>query len=143
MKKLILAQLFFLCSFAAFGQTMTVQGKVSDAKTNETLIGASVVVKGTTNGTLTNIDGNFTLDKVPPNATLTFSFVGYISQDVAVSSQKNINIILEEETSVLRELVVVGYGTQKKSDVTGAVSSVKGKDITSIATPSVAQALQG
>ncbi len=143
MKKLIFSQLFLLVSFAAFAQTMTVQGKVSDAKTNETLVGASVVVKGTTNGTLTNIDGNFTLDKVPPNGTLTFSFVGYISQDVAVGSQKTINIVLEEEDATLRELVVVGYGTQKKSDVTGAISSVKGKDIASIATPSVAQALQG
>ncbi len=143
MKKLILFQLFLLFSIVAFAQTITVQGKVSDVKTNETLIGASVVVKGTTNGALTDINGNFKLDNVPPNGTLTISYVGYNAQDVAVSSQKTINILLEEESATLKEVVVVGYGTQKKSDVTGAVASVKGKDIASIATPSVAQALQG
>ena len=143
MKKQLFSIILLLSSLAAFAQTITVQGKVTDAKTNETLVGVNIVVKGTTNGTLTNIEGYFTLEKVPPNSTLTFSYVGYQSQDVAVSSQKTINVILEEETSTLKELVVVGYGTQKKSDVTGSVSSVKGKDITSIATSSVAQTLQG
>lgn len=143
MKKLLFTHILALFSLAAFAQVITVQGKVTDAKTNEALIGVSIVVKGTTNGTVTDLDGNFSLDKVSPNGMLTFSYVGYVPQDVAVSSQRTINIALEEESATLKEIVVVGYGTQRKSDVTGAVASVKGKDIASIATPSVAQALQG
>jgi TonB-linked SusC/RagA family outer membrane protein len=143
MKKRLLTHILLLFSIAAFAQTMTVQGKVTDAKTNEALIGVSVVVKGTTNGTITDLDGHYSIEKVPPNGTLTFSYVGSVAQDIAVSSQKTINVAMEEETSTLKEVVVVGYGTQKRSDVTGAVASVKGKDIASIATPSVAQALQG
>jgi TonB-linked SusC/RagA family outer membrane protein len=142
MKKRLLIYLFLALNGTLFGQTATVQGKVMDAKTNEALIGVSVLVKGTTQGTVTNIDGNFTLEKVSPNAILTFSYIGYLSQDASTSKQ-NLSILLEEETSTLKEIVVVGYGTQKRSDVTGAVASVRGKDIASIATPSVAQALQG
>lgn len=143
MKKRLLTQLLLLFSIAAFAQTMTVQGKVTDAKTNEALIGVSIVIKGTTNGTVTDLDGNYSLEKVPPNGTLTFSYVGSVAQDIAVSSQKTINVAMEEETSTLKEIVVIGYGTQKRSDVTGSVGSVKGKDIAAVATPSVAQALQG
>ncbi|MBL7814322.1 MAG: TonB-dependent receptor [Saprospiraceae bacterium] len=143
MKKRLLIPLFLLFSWAIVAQVITVQGKITDAKTGEALVGASVVVKGTTNGTITDVEGQYSLDKVSPNAQLTFSYVGYLAQDVAVSSQRTLNIALEEETSTLKEVIVVGYGTQKKSDVTGAVASVKGKDIASIATPSVQQALQG
>lgn len=143
MKKRLLIPLFLLFSWAVMAQVITVQGTITDAKTGEPLVGASVVVKGTTNGTITDVSGNYSLDKVSPNAQLTFSYVGYLAQDVAVSSQRTLNIALEEETSTLKEVVVVGYGTQKKSDVTGSVASVKGKDIASIATPSVQQALQG
>ena len=99
-------------------------------------------MKGTTIGTLTDIDGNFTLEKVAPNAVLTFSYVGYLSQDVVVTNKK-IDIALQEETSLLKEFVAIGYGVQKKSDLTGSVSSVKGKDLQSIATGSVDQALIG
>ena len=143
MKKHLLSLLFIALNTALFGQTaITVQGKVTDAKNTEALVGVSIVVKGTTTGTLTDIDGNYTLEKVAPNAVLTFSYVGYLSQDVVVTNKK-INIELQEETSLLKEFVAVGYGTQKKSDLTGAVGSVKGKDLQSIATGSVDQALAG
>jgi TonB-linked SusC/RagA family outer membrane protein len=141
MKKLLLFQILLFFNVAAFAQTITVQGKVTDAKTNESLPGASIVVKGA-EPMVTDIDGNFTISNVSPNTVLAVSYIGYVTQIVPVSKQ-NLNIALEEETSTLKELVVVGYGTQRKSDVTGAVSSVKGKDIAAIATPSVAQALQG
>ncbi len=143
MKKHLLSLLFIALNTTLFGQTViTVQGKVTDAKNTEALIGVSIVVKGTTTGTLTDIDGNYTLEKVAPNAVLTFSYVGYLSQDVVVTNKK-INIELQEETSLLKEFVAVGYGTQKKSDLTGAVGSVKGKDLQSVATGSVDQALAG
>lgn len=143
MKKKLLFLLFMGASLTVFGQTViTVQGNVSDAKNNEALVGVSVVLKGTTVGTLTDIDGNYTLEKVAPNAILTFSYVGYLSQDVVVTNKK-INIALQEETSMLKEFVAIGYGTQKKSDVSGSVSSIRGKDLQSVATGSVEQALQG
>ena len=114
MKKQILIQLLLLLNIAAFAQTMTVQGKVTDAKTAEAMIGVSVVVKGTSNGIVTDVDGYFTLQKVPPNAILVFSFVGSATQEVAVGSQQKINIVMEEETATFKELVVVGYGTQRR-----------------------------
>jgi TonB-linked SusC/RagA family outer membrane protein len=142
MKKHLLSLLFLALNAAVFGQTMiTVQGKVTDAK-NAALIGVSIVIKGTTVGTLTDLDGNYTLEKVAPNAVLTFSYVGYLSQDVVVTNKK-INVELQEESAMLKEFVAVGYGTQKKSDLTGSVGSVKGKDLQSIATGSVDQALIG
>jgi TonB-linked SusC/RagA family outer membrane protein len=143
MKKQLLSLLFIALNAALFAQTaITIQGKVSDAKNNEALVGVSIVLKGTTVGTLTDIDGNYTLEKVAPNAVLTFSYVGYLSRDIVVTNKK-INVELQEETSLLKEFVAVGYGTQKKSDLTGAVGSVKGKDLQSIATGSVDQALAG
>jgi TonB-dependent SusC/RagA subfamily outer membrane receptor len=142
MKKHLLSLLFLALNATLFGQTViTVQGKVTDAK-NEALVGVNIVLKGTTVGTLTDIDGNYTLEKVAPNAVLTFSYVGYLSQDVVVTNKK-INMSLQEESSMLKEFVAVGYGTQKKSDLTGAIGSVKGKDLQSIATGSVDQALAG
>jgi TonB-linked SusC/RagA family outer membrane protein len=142
MKKHLLSLLFTVLNAALFAQAITVQGKVTDAKNNEALVGVSIVLKGTTIGTLTDIDGNFTLEKVAPNAVLTFSYVGYLSQDIIVTNKK-LDIALQEETSLLKEFVAIGYGVQKKSDLTGSVSSVKGKDLQSIATGSVDQALIG
>jgi TonB-dependent starch-binding outer membrane protein SusC len=142
MKKHLLSLLFIALNAALFAQTITVQGKVSDSKNDEALVGVSIVLKGTTIGTLTDVDGNFTLEKVAPNAVLTFSYVGFLSQDMVVTNKK-INVALQEETSLLKEFVAVGYGVQKKSDLTGSVSSVKGKDLQSIATGSVDQALIG
>ena len=144
MKKNVLILILLLFGGSLFAQTFTVQGTVTDAKTNEALVGVSVVEKGTTNGVVTDIDGRFLLPKMSPNGTLTFSYIGFISQDIeAKSSEKTLNIALEEADATFKEIVVIGYGTQRKSDVTGAVASVKGKDIATIATASVEQALQG
>ncbi len=108
-------------------QTKKITGKVVDAH-GETIPGANVVVKGTTNGTITDLDGGFELN-VPANAILQVSFIGYITKDVNVGGQKEIQITLEENSQALDEVVVVGYGTMRKRDVTGSISQAKGADM--------------
>lgn len=111
-------------------QQKSVSGKVSDSQGNS-LPGVSVVIKGTTIGTITDVDGKFSLPKVPENSLLQFSFVGMKMQEVIVSGKTEINVILREETIGLEEVVAVGYGVQKKVNMTGAVSSVKFDEIAS------------
>ncbi len=110
----------------AFAQT-TITGTVLDAANDEPIIGASVLVKGTTTGTITDFDGNFTL-AVPAGAVLQISYMGYKTQDVAVGNQKTLSIMLHEDTELLDEVVVVGYGVVKKNDATGAVTAIKPDD---------------
>ncbi|WP_430815071.1 SusC/RagA family TonB-linked outer membrane protein [Carboxylicivirga sp. RSCT41] len=119
----------------------TITGNVVDV-TGESLPGVNVSVKGTTNGTITDIDGNFTLS-VQEADVLLISFIGYKAQEIAVAGQNNFNVILEEDVTDLDEVVVVGYGIQKKSDVTGAISSVKSEELVKRDVASVEQALQG
>ena len=119
-----------------------VSGTVLD-KTGESVIGASVVVKGTTNGTITDFDGKFTLTNVPESGTIEISFVGYKTVNVAVKGQSTIKVILEEDTETLEEVVVVGYGVQKKSDVTGALTQVSSKTIRERPVQNALQAMQG
>ncbi len=120
----------------------TITGLVQDAQTKEPIIGASVVVKGTTRGIITDLNGKFSLS-VSEGATIAVSFVGYTSRTVAVNGNNNLVIDLTEKSFSLDEVVVIGYGVQKKSDLTGAVSSVKADDIRNMPTTNVAQALQG
>ena len=117
------------------------KGIVKDAN-GETIIGASVVVKGTTNGTITGLDGDFELSNVKKGETLQISFVGYQTKEIVWNGQA-LNVTLEEDTKLLDEVVVVGYGTQKKVNVTGAVSMVDSKVLESRPVQNVAQALQG
>ena len=93
------------------------------------IIGANIIVKGTTNGTVTDFDGNYTLEEVPADAVLVISYIGYLSQEIPVGNQTNIKVTLVEDTQALDEVVVVGYGTMRKSDVTGSIASTKGTDI--------------
>jgi len=131
------------CSLVAYGQTtIPVSGTILDAKTKEPLTGVTVAEKGTTNGTMTDIDGKFSL-KTPSQATLLITYMGYVTQEVSVSNNKLLNIQLSEESKLLDEIVVIGYGVQKKSDVTGAISSISGKDINNVPVSSTLQALQG
>lgn len=123
-------------------QQKSVTGKVIDS-TGGPLPGVSVVVKGTTTGTITDFDGNYSLSNVPANGTLQFSFVGMKSQEIAVGGKTSINVKLEEEAIGLEEVVAVGYGTQKKSNVTGSISSVKSEDLSNRSSTSAATALQG
>lgn len=121
-------------------QARKVTGTVKDSK-GEALLGVNVVEKGTTNGTITDLDGNFTLD-VSPNATLDFSYIGYITQSVRVTGNV-VNVTLEEDTQALDEVVVVGYGTQAKKDITGSVAVVDTKDLLASSGSSASQQLQG
>ncbi|WP_289187943.1 TonB-dependent receptor [uncultured Bacteroides sp.] len=134
----LIGMLLPMCMFA---QQITVQGVVKD-QTGETVIGASVMEKGTTNGTITGIDGDFSLN-MSPNGTLVVSFVGYKTQEVQVKGQKQLQVVLSENTEMLDEVVVIGYGTMKKSDLTGAVSSIGNKDIKDSPVSNLGQAIQG
>lgn len=134
----LIGMLLPMCMFA---QQITVQGVVKD-QTGETVIGASVMEKGTTNGTITGIDGDFSLN-MSPNGTLVVSFVGYKTQEVQVKGQKQLQVVLSEDAEMLDEVVVIGYGTMKKSDFTGAVSSIGNKDIKDSPVSNLGQAIQG
>lgn len=136
------AALGSVCAAEANAQNRTVGGKVVD-NNGLPVIGASVMVVGTSNqGTVTDLDGNYSLD-VPPGASLSYSCIGYTSTEVTVGNRTTINVTLEEDIEFLDETIVIGYGVQKKSDVTGAIASVKDSDIANRSAISVAQALQG
>ena len=142
-----LQRLFFLAllsiiAIGVYAQGKTVSGTVLD-KSGESVIGASVVVKGTTNGTITDFDGKFTLSNVPNDASLEISFVGYKTQVIPVQGKTTFNVTMVEDTEVLDEVVVVGYGTAKKSDVTGALTQVSSKTIRERPVQNALQAMQG
>lgn len=135
--------LLVLCVGAsAHAQNMTVSGTVTD-NTGEPLIGATVQVQGTQNATATDIDGNFTLNKVSPTAVLNVSFIGYKTANVQVNGQPQLNITLQEDSEILDEVVVVGYGTMKKSDLTGSVSTIGTEKLNAKGAPSILENLQG
>ena len=119
-----------------------VSGKVVDA-TGEPVIGASVVVKGTTTGAVTDIDGNFSIPNVPRNANLEISYIGFKTQSISVSGKNAINVTLQEDRQMLDDVVVVGYGVQKKSDVTGAMASVSTEELNARPVNNALEALQG
>ncbi|QJW91871.1 TonB-dependent receptor [Spirosoma taeanense] len=118
-----------------------ISGKVTD-KNGQAIPGVSVIVKGTSRGTTTDVAGNYTIN-AGNNATLVFSFVGYATQEIAVASRTRINVSLTDDVKALSEVVVVGYGTQKRASVTGAISSVSSQEVTQLPVPSVEQAIQG
>lgn len=120
---------------------ITIEGTVTGSDANEPLPGVSVVVKGSTSGTNTDIQGKYRLSVPDNQATLVFSFVGYLSQEVQIGNRTHINVKLQADIKALNEVVVVGYGTQKRGDITGAVASVSAKDISGLPTPSLDGAL--
>lgn len=119
-----------------------VQGKVSSS-TGEELPGVNIVIQGTTQGTVSDIDGNFSLTVTDPNAVLLFSFIGYVPKAIPLNGQSTISVILDEDIEQLDEVVVIGYGTVRKSDLTGAVSSVKSEELIKVPSNNPMQALQG
>ena len=123
-------------------QTSTVSGVVISGTDELPLVGVSVLVKETANGTITDIDGNFKLNVVS-GQTLVFSYIGYVTQEIVVTDQKSLNVILKEDTEILDEVVVVGYGVQKKKLVTGATVQVKGESLAKMNTNSPLQGMQG
>lgn len=142
MKKAVLALLILMSSFAGFAQELQVKGVVTSADDGQPIPGVSVVVKGTTNGMITDMNGNYTLN-APGNSTLVFSFIGMKLQEIPVSMRSTINVVLAAEQTDIDEVVVVGYGTQKKSLVTGAISKISSDDLKKTSDMRVTQALQG
>ena len=143
MKRLTLILVALLTFVGMNAQTVKVTGTVVSATDNEPLIGATVMVKGTTNGTATDIDGNFSIE-AEAGKTLVFSYVGYVSQDVKVSNTTSkLDIRLQENSQVLDDIVVVGYGTQKKSVVTAAISKIDDSELATTAPVRVDNALKG
>lgn len=136
--------LLILLPSAIFAQNArTVSGKVTD-KNGTGLPGTNVVIQGTTNGVQTDINGSFQITvENPSNAVLNISFIGYIAKAVVVDGQSSLNVVLEEEAVGLNEVVVIGYGTVKKKDLTGSVSSIKAAEITKVATNNALQSMQG
>lgn len=116
-------------------------GVVRDSH-GEAVIGANVSVKGTTNGTITDVDGKFSLE-VPDDAVLQISYIGYITQEVPVKKSTTFNVMLKDDTQALEEVVVVGYGTQKKASVTGSIAAIKGEEISGVSASNVGSTLAG
>ncbi|MDD4416836.1 MAG: TonB-dependent receptor [Proteiniphilum sp.] len=133
--------ILFITPFSGMAQNIQLSGSVFDTN-NEPVVAASVIEKGTANGVVTDFDGNFSLN-VSPNATIVISYVGYITQEIKLNGRETLYIILEEDVEMLEELVVVGYGSLKKSDMTGAISSVNVEELSKRTTTNPAEALQG
>ena len=140
-RRLMFLALMALCTSGAWAQKQ-VSGTVVDAA-GEAIIGASVMVKGTTTGTVTALEGNFVLQNVPENGSVVISYVGYRTQTIAAAGKGQINVILEEDKQLLDEVVVVGYGVQRKTDVTGALTRVGEKELNSKPVSNAFEALQG
>lgn len=141
-KSLLSLILLFCVTIAGWAQQFTVQGIVKDAA-GESVIGASVLIKGSTVGTITDFDGRFTLTEVEKETVVEISYIGYVSQSVVVKDGSLLNIILKEDTETLEEVVVVGYGVQKKSVVTASIAKVSSDDLGKSAPVRVDNALKG
>jgi len=127
----------------AFAQSSTISGTVTDKDDGSPLPGVNILVKGTTNGTISDVEGKYKLTINENDPILVFSSIGFISQEVQVNGQSSIDISLSEDVASLDEVVVVGYGTQKKSNITGAIASVSGEDLEKVQVASFDQAIQG
>ena len=142
LSKVLFSGIMLLLSIQIFAQDRTITGKVTSSEDGLGIPGASVAVKGTTRGTATDVDGNYKIT-VSGSAVLSITSVGYLTQDVSVGNRAQINVTLAADTKSLKEVVVVGYGTQKKSQMTGAISSVGAKQIQELPITNARQALQG
>lgn len=143
--KILATALLNLCAvMVLWGQgTITVTGKVTDKASGEPVIGCNVLLKGDASlGTITDIDGNYSLS-VPADGVLAFSYIGYVTLEEPVGGRKKIDAALETDQVALEEVVIIGYGTVKKSNVTGAIVSVKAEDLKTVPTTNVIESLQG
>ncbi|HUH45879.1 MAG TPA: carboxypeptidase-like regulatory domain-containing protein, partial [Arenibacter sp.] len=140
--KFLIITLVMVCAQNVFSQTKTITGLVTD-DSGMPLPGVSVVVEGTTHGTNTDFDGNYTIENVLSSDRLTFTYIGMVSQTTQIGERTVIDITLQESLESLEEVVVVGYGVQKKALITGANLNVKGEDIAELNTSTAMEALQG
>ena len=140
-----LSVLTFLCILfvnAAFAQNITVKGVVTDGLDKTTIPSVSIFIKGTTTGIQTDASGRYSIS-APANSTLVFTYIGYVTREIPVNNQSTIDVVLNSSAQQLEQVVVVGYGTQRKIDVTGSVSVVKGEEISKQASTNAVSALQG
>lgn len=143
MKKLLTFLSFYvLFAIAANAQTKTITGTVMD-NNNTPLPGVAIVVEGTANGVITDSDGNYSLSGVESSSALRFKFVGFLDELIEVGDQTTINVTMKQDVIGLEEVIVTGYGTQKKVDVTGSISTVKTEELVTVPTPTVAQSIMG
>ncbi|QMU27325.1 SusC/RagA family TonB-linked outer membrane protein [Adhaeribacter radiodurans] len=143
LKFLIAITLSFISWNYSFAQGLPISGKVTASDTNEALPGVSIVVKGTSQGTVTDTEGNFKISVPNNQSVLVFSFIGYAAKEVTVGNQSAINVSLGVDAKALQEVVVTGYSSQSKRDITGSVATVDAQELTKVAAPNVAQQLQG
>ncbi len=135
--------LFGLLALTAYAQEINLKGTIISATDHEPMIGTTVIVQGTTNGSVTDLDGNYALKGVPSNATVIYSAIGYKTRKVEVKNRTVINLVMEEDVEALDEVVVVGYGSVKKSDLTSSISTVKGDALKTMTAGNAMLALQG
>jgi len=135
-------EVYYDTSIENIQKNKTITGNVTDSD-GQPLPGVTVLIKGTTKGTVTNTDGNYSLSNVPSDATLVFSFIGMVTQEIVVGDKTNISITMQFDAIALEEVVSIGYGTVKKRDLTGAVSSIKAEKLVEVAAPSVGKMISG
>ena len=139
----LVTAILFLFSSEVLAQSLSISGKVIDKNSQEPVIGASVLIEGTSNGTITDLDGNFMLSNVPSKGNLVVSYIGYATQTLPINGRTSFSVVLAEDTETLDEVVVIGYGVQKKVNLTGSVSSVKGDALERSPVADATQSLQG
>ena len=142
LKNLFLTACLILVAMPVLSQTRTVTGTVTDTS-GDALIGVSILVQGTSNGVVTDLDGKYTLTNVPENGTLTFSYIGMLPQDIKVNGRSAINVTLKEDSQQLEEIIVIGYGAAKAKDLTAPITVVKGEALTAVPSTTPMAALQG
>ena len=142
MKRYMLTLLITVVALVAHAQEITVKGTVISSADNEPMIGATVKIKGTGTGTVTDFDGNYSI-KVDRNATLVFSMIGYNTVEEMVNGRTSINVVMDDMANDLNEVVVIGYGVAKKGDLTSSISAIKGEKLEKLSTGNVMNALQG
>lgn len=142
-KSLLLTLLGLLIAVGAYAQNRTISGKVTSQEDGEPMVGVSVLVQGTNKGTSTDVDGNYTVQVEPGENVLVFSFIGVKQQTVEIGNRSTIDVVMQADETQLDEIVIVGYGEQKKSDVTGATVNVKGAELAKQPVLTATQALQG
>lgn len=139
----LIAGFILLMTGLSWGQIRTISGKVTGGDTGEPLPGVNILIQGTARGTITDMDGNYQIEIGPDDETLVFSYIGYKRQQIPIGDQSVIDVVLEVDELSLEEVVVIGYGTVKKTDLTGSVTTVEAEDITKVPAGNAAQALQG
>jgi len=128
--------------FTSLSAQVTITGKVTDEK-KEALIGVNILIKNSTQGGITDLEGNYTLEIPDAEAILVFSYTGFQTQEISVKGRSIVDVVMSDATLMINEVVVVGYGTQRKSDLTGSVGSIKSTELQKVAASNVTQALQG